>query len=376
MLQTLERGEGLGLRERRHAPCADRSADELDPVRMLAAIRRAAGDRVAAAPGPSVRRPRRGCRRCRCGDSPCSLDVGDRGRSAAKREIGSLIHRLDCEPAGRRVRTPPSRRPAGGLRSEGAACAVVKLRSLRAARPSIAGHAASAYRFRTPRRASAATLVFRSTKTPIQNDVSGGKRLARERTIAWNRSAATCASWFDPRLFCRRRIACSSLACFDRRKSRRTPRSCSATALRDVAARDAPMRCRPHACLRSACTFLKLRRISFGATTRGHRVVRPDAHRGRPGQRDTQTTNQAPCRRPVEHAEHARPCAARARSSAARAAARAGGIAVMQLAHEGGEARELHVQVADGAERADQGLPCRTLADESSSADRARKPAV
>jgi hypothetical protein len=91
MLQTLERGEGLGLRERRHAPCADRSADELDPVRMLQpfhvqqAIERQQGQAFGSA----------GCG----GDAgdvsrrqPASLDVGDRGRPAAKREIGSLIH--------------------------------------------------------------------------------------------------------------------------------------------------------------------------------------------------------------------------------------------------------------------------------------------
>jgi len=69
------------------------------------------------------------------------------------------------------------------LRSEGAACAVASffIARLKAfqRRP-----CSFSYRFRTPRRASAATLVFRSTKTPIQNEASGGKRLVRERAIA------------------------------------------------------------------------------------------------------------------------------------------------------------------------------------------------
>jgi hypothetical protein len=73
------------LCERRHAPCADRCADQLDPVRVFQpfdvqqaiewkqrqALRSAGGRRDA---GDVLRR------------QPVPLDVGDRGRSAAKSE--------------------------------------------------------------------------------------------------------------------------------------------------------------------------------------------------------------------------------------------------------------------------------------------------
>jgi hypothetical protein len=89
---------------------------------------------------------------------------------------------LDCDPPGpdQGAADPVVELP---LRSEGAACAVASffIARLKAfqRRP-----CSFAYRSWTRWRASAAMLVCRSTKTPIQKEVSGGKRLARERAMA------------------------------------------------------------------------------------------------------------------------------------------------------------------------------------------------
>ena len=71
----------------------------------------------------------------------------------------------------------------------------------------------------------------------------------------------------------------------------------------------------------------------------------------------------APRRGPVEHVEHARACDATFGFQPLAQRRELFGVLVMQLADKAGEPGELHVQVADGAQRADQGLPCRTLAD-------------
>ena len=296
------------------------------------------------------------------GDEPVPLDVGDRGRPAAKGEIGSLIHHWIAT----------GRAGSGRCRSVGRASAPVRGRAV----------CSRKLLHRAPQGLPAAAMqLLRIASAPLGGHQRrrwySARRKRRSRTKS-RAASAWCANGPSRETGPRRRthpgstpgssaggVSPAAASVLHGRKSRRTPRSCSATALPGAAARDAPtaLPSARTACA-ARCTFLKLWRISFGAATAATGL----SARTRTGAGLASAARKRRTRRRVE----GRSSMLSMRDRALRALAREplaqrrelAGIAVMQLVDEGGEARELHVQVADGAERADQGLPCRALSDE------------